>query len=113
MKSKSIFIATVLALGLALGAHAAEADQLKSDLIGQTMGGRENAWKFRSTDQIKALTIQKKDEDLKKRVYKVALELQAAKDTPRYAAEAQVEYTRTGTGWKIHHVGLLSLRRMK
>ena len=115
MKSKSILMGAVLALGLALGAHAAvaEADQMKADLIGQTMGGREKSWKFQSTDQIKALTIQKKDEDLKKRVYKVALELQAAKDTPRYAAEAQVEYTRTGTGWKIHHVGMLSLRPMK
>ena len=113
MKPKSILMTAVLALGLALGAHAAEADQLKADLVGQTMGSRENAWKFQSADQIKALTIQKRDEDLRKRVYKIELELQAAKDAPRYAAEAQVEYTRTGGGWKIHHVGLLSLRQLK
>lgn len=113
MNPKSILLTVVLTLGLALGAGAAETDQLKADLIGQTMGGRETSWKFQSADQIKALTIEKKDEDLRKRVYTIALELQAANDKPRYAAEAQVEYTRTGTGWKIHHVGLLSLRQMK
>ena len=113
MKAKTILTTAVLALGLTLGAHAAETDQMKADLIGQTMGGRENSWKFQSVDQIKALTIQKKDEDQQKRVCTIALELQAAKDTPRYAAEARVEYTRTGTEWKIHHVGLLSLRQLK
>jgi hypothetical protein len=113
MNFKSILMTGVLALGLALGAHAAEADLLKADLIGQSMGGRENSWKFQSADQIKALTIQKKDEDVRKRVYTVALELQATKDAPRYAAEARVEYLRTGTGWKIQNVGLLSLKQLK
>jgi hypothetical protein len=113
MKSKIILMAAMLALGMALGARAAEADQIKADLVGQTMGGRENSWKFQSTDQIKSLAIQKKDEDLRKRVYTITLELQAAKDTPRYTADARVEYTRTGTGWKIHQVGLLSLRQLK
>lgn len=113
MNFKSILMTVVLALGLALGARAAETDQLKADLIGQSMGGREACWKFQSADQIKGLTIKKKDEDQKKRVYTIALVLQAAKDKPRYAADAQVEYDRTGTAWKIHHVGLLSLRRMK
>ncbi len=113
MNPKSLLITTVLALGLAIGAHAAEADQLKADLVGQSMGGRENCWKFQSSDQIKALTIQKKDEDLKKRVYEIELQLQAAKDAPRYNATARVEYTRTGSGWKIKQVGLLSLRQLK
>jgi len=113
MNTKSKIVTAVLALGLVLGGRAAEADQLKADLVGQSMGGRENCWKFQSSDQIKALTIQKKDEDVRKRVYTVALELQAAKDTPRYAAEARVEYARTGSGWKIQHVGLLSLRQLK
>lgn len=118
MKTKTLLMTTMLALGIALGARAAEAgemkaDQMKADLVGQTMGGRENSWKFQSTDQIKALAIQRKDEDLRKRVYTVTMELQAAKDTPRYNADARVEYTRTGTGWKIHQVGLLSLRQLK
>src|SRR5262245_60400800 len=113
MKAKALMIVATLAIGLALGALADETQQMKADLVGQTMGGRETSWKFQSTDQIKSLKIEKMDEGLKKRVYKIALELQAAKDMPKYAAEAQVEYTRTGAGWKIHHVGLLSLRRMK
>jgi len=113
MKAKTILMTAVLALGFALGVHASEVDQMKADLIGQTMGGRENSWKFQSADQIKSLTIQKKDEDLRKRVYTVSLQLQAAKDKPRYAAEARVEYTRTGNGWKIQQVGLLSLKQLK
>lgn len=115
MKAKTIgmMIAALLALGLALGAHASEVDQMKADLVGQTMGGRENSWKFQSADQIKSLTILKKDEDLRKRVCTISLQLQAAKDKPRYAAEARVEYIRTGNAWKIQQVGLLSLKQLK
>src|SRR5207244_1843539 len=64
---------------LAAATQASEVEQLKSDLIGQCMGGREKCWKFQSVDQIKALTIQKKTEDSQKRVYTIALQLQAAK----------------------------------
>jgi|SRR6185436_16387797 hypothetical protein len=114
MKTKTLLMmAAMMAAGFALGALADDTQQMKADLVGQTMGGRESAWKFQSADQIKSLKVEKKDEVLNKRVYKVALELQATNNAPRYAADAQVEYTRTGSGWKIHHVGLLSLRRMK
>jgi hypothetical protein len=113
MNTKSMIATAVLALGLVIGGRAAEADQLKADLIGQSMGGRENCWKFQSTDQIKSLKIQKKDEDLRKRVYEIELQLQAAKDAPRYNATARVEYTRTGGGWKIQQVGLLTLRQLQ
>src|SRR5437660_2348360 len=98
----------VVAGSLAAATQASEVDQLKSDLIGQCMGGREKCWKFQSVDQIKELVIKNKTEDAQKRVYTISLKLQAATGSGRYAAEARVEYARVGTGWKIKQVGLLS-----
>jgi len=92
---------------------AAEVDQLKADLVGQSMGGREKCWNFQSLDQIKQLTIKNKTEEAQKKVYTISLQLQAANGSPKYAAEARVEYTRTGAAWKIKHVGLLSLAKME
>jgi hypothetical protein len=86
-------------------------DQLKSDLIGQCMGGREKCWKFQSRDQIKELVIKKKTEDSQKRVYTIVLQLQAMKASAKYTAEARVEYAKTETDWKIKQVGLLSLKK--
>src|ERR1043165_7636625 len=101
MKFFSFGVMIVVAGWLALPVWAAESDQLKSDLVGQCMGGREKCWKFQSVDQIKQLVIKNKSEDARKRVYTVALQLQAANVSARYEAEARVEYTKVGTGWKI------------
>ena len=103
----------VVAGSLAAATQASEVDQLKSDLIGQCMGGREKCWKFQSVDQIKTLTIQKKTEDSQKRVYTIVLQLQAAKAGGKYSANARVEYTKAATGWKIKQVGLLSIRKVE
>ena len=113
MKIISFLMTIVLAGSLAAAAQTPEVDQLKSDLVGQRMGGREKSWKFQSVDQIKKLEIKNQTEDSKKRVYTIALQLQAAKTSGRYAAEAQVEYSKTGTGWKIKQVGLLSLAKIE
>jgi len=105
-------LAIALAGWLALPMQAAETDQLKSDLLGQCMGGRERCWKFQSSDQIKELVIKNKIEDAQKRVYTIALKLQAANTPGKYAAEARVEYSRTKIGWHIKQVGLLSLKKI-
>src|SRR5881409_3433138 len=111
MKLISLFTTIGLAAWLALPMQAAESDQLKTDLVGQCMGGREKCWKFQSLDQIKELVVKDKTEDTQKRVYTVVLKLQAAKASPKYSAEARVEYEKTAAGWKIKQVGLLSLRK--
>ena len=108
---KHTLITIIAAGGLALSLHGAEVDQLKTDLIGQTMGGREKCWKFQSVEQIKELTIKNKTEDTQKKVYTIALQLEASKPSGRYAAEAKVEYTKDSAGWKIKQVGLLSLKK--
>src|SRR5437773_8754283 len=105
---------TMIAAGvLALSLQASEVDQLKSDLVGQCMGGREKCWKFQSRDQIKQLFIKNKTEDSQKRVYTVAMQLQASKASGKYAAEARVEYAKGVAGWKLKQVGLLSLAKVE
>jgi len=108
-----ILMTILVAAALAFPMRASEVDQLKSDLIGQTMGGREKSWKFQSLDQIKELVIKNKKEDSHRRVYTIALQLQATNTGQKYAAEAQVECVKTDTGWKLKQVGLLSLQKMK
>ena len=113
MKFITLLTTMAVAGGLVLPLQAAQSDQLKSDLVGQCMGGREKCWKFQSADQIKKLVIKNKTEDAKKRVYTLALELQAANANGKYEAVARVEYTKTGTEWKIKQVGLLSLKKIE
>src|SRR5437588_7976840 len=109
MKMMTLLWTMVLAGSLAAATQASEVDQLKTDLVGQCMGGREKCWKFQSVDQIKDLVVKDKSEDSQKRVYSVALKLQAGKGSGKYAAEARVEYTKLAAGWKIKQVGLLSI----
>ena len=110
---KHIFCARALGLAglLALAASASEVEQLKNDLIGHTMGGREKCWKFQSTEQIKDLVIASKTEDEQKRVITISLNLQATPTGTQYGAEAEVEYAKAGQGWKVKRVGLLALAR--
>ncbi len=101
------------ALAVATPANdSVEASRLKSDLIGQTMGGREGCWKFQSPDQIKELTIKDKTEEAQQRIYTITLQLQARKGGAKYTADARVTYAKTGEAWKIQSVGLLSLKKM-
>jgi len=113
MKRKSLFITMITAGALALSLAASEVDQLKSELVGHTMGGREKTWKFQSRDQIKELVIKNKTEDARKRIYVVALQLQAAPGSDKYAAEAKIDCWKAATGWKVDHVGLLSLKKIE
>ena len=112
MKSIALWMTFLMAAGVALAVPASEVDQLKADLVGQCMGGREKCWKFQSTDQIKDLAVKEKSEDAQKRVYTVALQLQAGKGSGKYSADARIEYTKTAGGWKIKQVGLLALRKI-
>src|SRR5207302_4839208 len=113
MKGRPWLKTMIVAGAFALSLQASEVDPLKSDLVGQCMGGREKCWKFQSRDQIKELVIKNKTEDSQKRVYTIALQLQAGPTSGRYAAEARVEYTKAGAGWKLKQVGLLSLAKVE
>src|ERR1043166_4177261 len=115
MTKKNAGLALVTALALLLGAtaplRAVDIDQMKTDLVGQCMGGREKCWRFRSRDQIKNLAVKSQREADQKRVYTVDLTLSDPHGSGTFAGEARVEYVRAGKKWKIKQVGLLSLRK--
>src|SRR5260370_36209718 len=113
MKRFSYLTIILLAGALTLFAQTPTAEQMKADLIGQTMGGRHECWKFKSVDQIKELTVKGKTGDAQRQIYTVALQLEAMPGCGAYAAEARVEYTKTDTVWKVKQVGLLSLKKIK
>ena len=110
MKRMILLMTMMTAGALTLTAQTSE---VRSDLVGCTMGGREKCWKFQSADQIKELVIKDKTESAQKRVCTVALKLQAGSTTGKYAAEARVEYEKIGTEWKVKQVGLLSLAKIE
>jgi hypothetical protein len=103
----------LLGAALTLSAQTPTAQQMKTDLIGHTMGGRQSSWKFQSTDQIKQLTIKNETNNAHQCIFTIALLLQATNAPARYAADARVEYTHTASGWKLNQVGLLSLKKLK
>jgi hypothetical protein len=114
MKRKWFIMVLAAMCAFALSAASvSEVEELKADLIGHTMGGREKSWKFQSRDQIKELRIKNKTETAQKRIYLLALKLQARPGSEQYAAEAKVECSKIPSGWKVEHVGLLSLRKME
>lgn len=113
MKTKFRWLPILLAAALTLLARGSEEDELKTQLVGHCMGGREKCWKFQSREQIKALTIKSKTEGAARRVCVVSLQLQATNSAHRYSAEARVEQVKTSEGWKIKQVGLLSLAKME
>ncbi len=113
MKSISCVVALWLASAVALPAQTPTAEQIKSQLIGHTMGGRQRCWKFQSLDQIKELNLKNKTVSGGQCVCTIALRLQATNASAQYAAEARVEYTKTAAGWAFNHVGLLSLEKIK
>ena len=115
MKIRSVLIVVILTATAAVtnAESPSEAKQCKSDLIGQTMGGRERCWKFQSPSQIKELVIQNKREDVQKRVYSITLILQDPKVPGKYKAEAQVVYEKVDGQMKIKSVGLISIAKIE
>jgi hypothetical protein len=98
---------------LVISAQTPTPEQMKSDLIGHSMGGRQKSWKFQSIDQIKELTVKDKAERPSRYTFTIALELQATNAPAKYAADARLEYVKTSAGWKLDHVGLLSLKKIR
>jgi hypothetical protein len=115
MKILAICALAVLTAAASLGyaEQATEVEQLKADLIGHTMGGRERSWQFQSVEQIKELVIRQKTEDARQRIYDITLELQDPRAPGKYKAEARVQYTKTDTRWHIASVGLISLVKIE
>ena len=112
MKTTIVVVLMIISVALCFGQPSA-VEQMKSDLVGQSMGGREKCWRFQSVDQIKECTIDKTTEDAAKRVCLVSMKLQDPRIPGAYNAKAQVTYVKFGVEWKIKSVGLLSLMKVE
>lgn len=112
---KNIFFAMMASMSVISGQASAltEVEQLKTDLIGHTMGGREKTWKFQSVAQIKDLVITNKTEVGPLRTYFITLELQDPRVPNKYRAQAQVRYENTNSQWMIESVGLISMTKIE
>ncbi len=110
---KAVIVMLSLALIVGYAFQGWEGEQLRSDLIGRMLGERETGWIFQSRSQIKELLINDKKEDEQHRIYSITLTLQDPKVPGVYKAEADVTYNRVGSGWKIEHVGLKSLKKIE
>ncbi len=115
MKISPIFVLVVLIAGVnSLPAQPSrEVEMLKTDLVGQCMGGREKCWNFQSIHQIKELVVNKKTEDGQKRVYTVTLQLQDPRAPGQYKADAVITYEKVKGEWKVRQVSCLSLTKVK
>ncbi len=107
-----ILVVAVASTLRALCPSTLEVEQIKSELSGRTVGGREKSWKFRSPEHIKQLDIVQKSETPQRRVCTIKLLLEADKACGRYAAEVRLEYAHSGGGWKLEQAGLLSLAKV-
>jgi hypothetical protein len=88
-------------------------EEIKSDLVGHKMGGREEGWKFQSVSQIKELTIDDTKEEANARVLTVTLRLEDSRVSGAYQAKALLTYEKEGSDWKLESVGLLSMKRLE
>jgi hypothetical protein len=115
MKTLSLSLILVIAFSpiVALAQQASEVEQMKADLVGKSMGGREKGWMFQSPAQIKQLAITRKTEGAQQRQYAVTLTLQDPRVPGAYRAEADVTYARVDSRWEIQVVGLKSLVKIE
>lgn len=88
-----------------------ETEQVKYDLIGQTTGGREKAWKFQSVDQIKKINIDKTIIDGKSKIQIVSMTLHDDRVRESYDATVKITYKCVDNSWKIKSVGLLYIKQ--
>ena len=108
----SLFIPLLL-LGCVNPKPVNEANQLKADLIGHTMGGRESTWKFQSVHQIKDLTVTGRIESNASKEYFVTLVLHDDKVQGTYLSDAKITYQKGINGkWKVVSVGELSIKKL-
>lgn len=96
------FVAGALASALLAGCKSSLQVDIRHDLIGHTMGGREKTWKFQSESQIEQLLIT----GIEGRTYFATLILRGE---GRYIADVKIVYNTAG---QIESVGLLYIKKL-
>ena len=108
MRNGWVSLALLFVLFCGASSFGDEVQQMKSELMGKVMGGREKCWKFQSASQIRSLEIKTKKDDGMKQVYTIELQLEDSRVPGVYRAEADVTYQQVAGKWVIQVVGLKS-----
>ena len=114
---KRIIITLVVLIGLVtvnvgcdLVSPEPSIEQIKSDLIGETISRGDMSWYFAALSEFKEVTIVDKIREGNTIEYDVTLELQDIFTDKMYTAEVLLIYQRSGTNWELFSVLTMSLK---
>ncbi len=85
-------------------------EQIKSDLIGETLNQADLTWHFHALSEFKKVTIEDKIREADTIEYDVSLQLQDVFTGKRYTAEILMIYQRVGTHWNLFSILTMSLK---
>ena len=85
-------------------------EQIKSDLIGETLTQETLTWHFHALSEFKEVTIIDKIREGNTIEYDVSLELQDVFTGKQYTADILMIYQRSGTNWELFSILTMSLR---
>ena len=89
-------------------------DQVKADLLGQTMGNIfSGGWKFESLAEFEELKIVNKRQESNVLEYEVDMRLRDIDKGNLYIAEALIVYRKTGDTWQIASISKKSLQKIR
>jgi hypothetical protein len=81
-----------------------DVEQIKSDLIGETISQGEMSWYFAALSEFKEVTIVDKIREGDTIEYNLTLELQDVFTEKMYTAEILLIYKRSGTSWGLFSI---------
>ena len=85
-------------------------EQIKSDLMGETLTQGTLTWHFHALSEFKEVTIVDKIREGNTIEYDVSLELQDVFSGKQYVADILLIYQRSGTNWELFSILTMSLR---
>ncbi len=85
-------------------------EQIKSDLIGETLTQADLTWHFHALSEFIKVTIEDKIREADTIEYDVSLQLQDVFTGKRFTAEILMIYQRVGTHWDLFSILTMSLK---
>jgi hypothetical protein len=99
-----------IGIGCDLVSPEPSVEQIKSDLIGETLTQGTLTWHFHALSEFKEVTIVDTIREGNTIEYDVSLELQDVFTGKQYTADILMIYQRSGTNWELFSILTMSLR---
>lgn len=114
MKNKVLVCAALAAFVLLVGcSKSPDTEQIKTDLIGQTMGSMFGGWKFESLSEFQELKINNKKQQGELIEYDISMRLKDTNSGKEYRAEALRVYKKVDGAWKIASISRKSFEPIR